>query len=559
MGRTGLWWAWIAALALGPAPLAAQGMRPVARPSAETRAETQAEAGAYLAARAAVAGRDFDPAALWLSRALAGDPADPWLLESALVAEMALGRLDAAAGLADAMDEAGLASPVAALVAITAEAQAGGWQAVLDRARAGGAGGVGPLMDSLARGWAHMGLGDTDAALAAFDEAAQEPGGAGFGRLHRALALAQSGDLAGAEAALETLDAPSGVLARARALSLLGRAPEAVALLDAAFADLDAPTAALRARLAAGEAVPLPGTPALGLAAAFTAVSQALSDEPDALLSLLYARAALALDPARAESALLAAERLEALGRPDLAAEALALVPAADPHFTEAELARADLARRADRDAEAVAILEGLAAAHPGLPAVQAQLGDALRAAGRAAEAEAAYGRAIALYPDDPGPPWFVHFARARARQAGDDWAGAEADLRRALALSPGQPQVLNDLGYGLAERGERLPEALSLIEEAVAEDPTNGAIADSLGWALFRLGRHVEAVAALERAAALLPADVVVNDHLGDAYAAVGRSREARFQWSRALSFAETEEERAPIRGKLGQGAPGG
>ena len=56
-----------------------------------------------------------------------------------------------------------------------------------------------------------------------------------------------------------------------------------------------------------------------------------------------------------------------------------------------------------------------------------------------------------------------------------------------------------------------------------------------------------------------LLPGDAVINDHLGDAYAAVGRDREARFQWSRALSFAETEEERAPIREKLGGGGPSG
>ena len=544
MGQTRLI-ALLAAL-LGPAPLAAQDAGGGAR----------AEAGAYLAARAAVGDRDFAAAALWLPRALAGDPAEPWLLESGVVAELALGRVDEAARLARAMDEAGLDSPVAALAALTAAAAAGDWGAVLSRTEAGG---VNPLMDGLVEGWARMGLGETEAALLAFDAVAAAPGGAGFGALHRALALAQSGDVAGAEAALAAQDAPSAVLARARALSLMGRAPEAVDLIDAAFgADLDAPTAALRARLAAGEAVPLPGTPALGLAAAFTAVSQALSGEDDAILSLLYARAALALDPARPEAALLAAERLEALGRLDLAAEALALVDGSDPLALDADLIRAALARRDDRDAEAVAILDALATAHPDLPAVRARLGDALRAEERFADAEAAYGRAIALYPEDAPSLWWVHFARARARQGLDDWPGAEADLRRALELDPDQPQVLNDLGYGLAERGERLPEALELLEEAVAQDPTSGAIADSLGWALFRLGRHEEAVAALERAILLLPADVVINDHLGDAYAAVGRDREARFQWSRALSFAEGEAEAAPIRAKL-EPAPGG
>jgi Flp pilus assembly protein TadD len=112
---------------------------------------------------------------------------------------------------------------------------------------------------------------------------------------------------------------------------------------------------------------------------------------------------------------------------------------------------------------------------------------------------------------------------------------------------------VLNHLGYSMVERGEDLPEALGMLERAVAMRPDSGAIVDSLGWALFRLGRHEEAVAQLERAATLLPTDPVINDHLGDAYWTVGRLREARFQWSRALSFQPEDAE--AIRVKLAEG----
>jgi len=90
------------------------------------------------------------------------------------------------------------------------------------------------------------------------------------------------------------------------------------------------------------------------------------------------------------------------------------------------------------------------------------------------------------------------------------------------------------------------------MIEEAVAGEPDSGAIVDSLGWVLFRLGRHDEAVVHLERAAALEPVDPVINDHLGDAYWAVGRLREADFQWRRALSFGPEEDEAARIRRKI-------
>ena len=97
------------------------------------------------------------------------------------------------------------------------------------------------------------------------------------------------------------------------------------------------------------------------------------------------------------------------------------------------------------------------------------------------------------------------------------------------------------------------LDEALGMIERAVAARPDDGAIVDSLGWALYRLGRYDDAVVQLEQAVQLMPVDAVVNDHLGDVYWAVGRKREAEFQWRRALSFEpDTEEEAARIRRKL-------
>ena len=95
----------------------------------------------------------------------------------------------------------------------------------------------------------------------------------------------------------------------------------------------------------------------------------------------------------------------------------------------------------------------------------------------------------------------------------------------------------------------------MSLIEHAVATQPNNGAIIDSLGWALFKLGRFEEAVPVLERGSELEATDPVVNDHLGDALWVVGRKLEAQFQWQRALSFDPEEDEAARIRRKIAIG----
>ena len=118
------------------------------------------------------------------------------------------------------------------------------------------------------------------------------------------------------------------------------------------------------------------------------------------------------------------------------------------------------------------------------------------------------------------------------------NWQLGLRDFDRALLLSPNQFQVLNYVGYSLVERGERLEEALSMIERAVAAQPKAGHIIDSLGWAQFRLGYYSDAVVHMERAVELMATDPVVNNHLGDVYWAVGRKTEARFQWRRALSF---------------------
>ena len=136
-----------------------------------------------------------------------------------------------------------------------------------------------------------------------------------------------------------------------------------------------------------------------------------------------------------------------------------------------------------------------------------------------------------------------------------DQWPDAEADFRRALELQPEQPLVLNYLGYTLVEKDLNIDEARDMIERAVAGDPDNGYITDSLGWVLYKIGEFEAAVPHMERAAELLPTDPIINDHLGDVYWSVGRKTEAVFQWKRALSFGPEEDEADRIRRKLDVG----
>ena len=236
----------------------------------------------------------------------------------------------------------------------------------------------------------------------------------------------------------------------------------------------------------------------------------------------------------------------------DLAAETFAAFPPDDPNYVTAEVGRVEALRSQGKSDAAIEALQTLARSHGDLLGVQFALADLLRSQDRFDEAEVAYSAAIDLATAAKSENWVLYFYRGICHEQSKDWALAEADFRKALELNPTQPQVLNYLGYGLVDRGEKLDEALGMIEKAVAADPEQGYIIDSLAWARFKLGHYAEALEPMERASLLEPVDPIVTDHLGDVYWMNDRKLEARFQWRRALSFDPTEADKTRILRKL-------
>jgi tetratricopeptide (TPR) repeat protein len=128
----------------------------------------------------------------------------------------------------------------------------------------------------------------------------------------------------------------------------------------------------------------------------------------------------------------------------------------------------------------------------------------------------------------------------------------AIASLTAAIASDPLSAPALNSLGYTLAERGERLPEAVSFIERALKVEPDNPSYLDSLGWALFKQGRSEEAEPYLRKAADALPSQSVIHDHYGDVLLRRGKLREAISAWERALAGDGEDVDRAAIQKKI-------
>lgn len=518
-------------------------------------------AGNYLAARAAVIEGNHRVAAIYFENALAADPGNPMLIGNAIFANAALGQWGRAETIADMLPSEVEGQELVNLVRMVRGLADGDLVSARSAIEAGQ--GAGPLIDPLAIGWIYLGEGDMSRATEAFLDVAAEPGMADIAHTHLALARAAVGDFEGANAILSGDEFgplstnERSVRARAEVLVQLDRRDDALELLDFFTDNMPVPAlVALRDRIAAQETVPpydFLTTWQQGLAEVFHTIAEALGgDTGSSSLPLLYARAANGIEPGHTEALILAGRLLMEAEQFTLAADAFTEVPQGDPQYVEGQLGRADAYFSAERADDALEVLRALAAEYPELSTVQASLADALRRTEHCVEAVEYYTAALDLVDITQTRYWFVYYARGICREFTGDYEAAEADFRQALVLNPGQPQVLNNLGYSLVEQRRNLDEALDMIERAVEAQPESGYIVDSLGWVLYRLGRFEEAVEPMERAVELLPNDPIVNDHLGDVYWLVGRQREARFQWERALSFEPDEDEATRIRRKL-------
>ena len=183
--------------------------------------------------------------------------------------------------------------------------------------------------------------------------------------------------------------------------------------------------------------------------------------------------------------------------------------------------------------------LQQIAAQNPeqrvALTQAEAQL---LRDASAYKDAFDLLGTALAKTPDNPE----LLYEHAMAAEKIDRIDVLEASLRKLIAVKPDNADAYNALGYTLADRNQRLPEARELIEKALKLSPDNAYIIDSMGWVLFRLGRNAEALEHLRRAYSLRP-DAEIAAHLGEVLWATGQQDEARKIWLQALKEHEKNE----------------
>ena len=161
-----------------------------------------------------------------------------------------------------------------------------------------------------------------------------------------------------------------------------------------------------------------------------------------------------------------------------------------------------------------------------------------MRAADRDGQALAAYEEALRYRPQSRA----LRMQRAHLLLDLKKHRRAIREMEGLLAEHPRDSEVLNALGYTLADRGIRLEEAHGHISLALELDPGSPAIVDSMGWVLYRLGRKEEAVPLLEQALEGLP-NPEVAAHLCEVLYELGQTERADELLSDSLVQYEDED----------------
>lgn len=114
--------------------------------------------------------------------------------------------------------------------------------------------------------------------------------------------------------------------------------------------------------------------------------------------------------------------------------------------------------------------------------------------------------------------------------------------LRKIIAQNPSYYNAYNALGFSLADRNMRLPEAKQLIIKALTFAPDDPFITDSLGWVEFRMGNLGAALSYLQKAYKDR-ADAEIAAHLGEVLWKMKRQEEALKIWREGLNTAPSNE----------------
>jgi tetratricopeptide (TPR) repeat protein len=128
----------------------------------------------------------------------------------------------------------------------------------------------------------------------------------------------------------------------------------------------------------------------------------------------------------------------------------------------------------------------------------------------------------------------------------------AREQYKRALDLDPQMPVAANNLAWDYAQNGGNLDVALQLAQTAKAKLPNEAQVSDTLGWIYYKKDLAGLAITSLEEATKQAPSDPSIRYRLGLAYLKSGDQQKARGALVQALKlnpqFREADDARKAL-----------
>jgi tetratricopeptide (TPR) repeat protein len=281
-------------------------------------------------------------------------------------------------------------------------------------------------------------------------------------------------------------------------------------------------------------------------------------------------------------------------GHYDEAAQRFERVLAQDPRQYEISYLLGVVHRRRGHDDEAIAVFESIPPGNSKYVDARTQIAGIHE---RRGEYREALEQVLAAREHQTARPLDLYVASLRAKTG--DFAGAVAFLEALLEQSPGDPEVLynlgvlygeqgeqqqalaymrqvldhnpdhagalNYIGYTWAEQGERLDEAEEMVQRALQIRPDDGFITDSLGWIYYMRARPLiergdlvagrellqRSLLELHKAAEMTGGDPVISEHLGDVYLLLEDKQRALENYEEALAHEPRQHEQPDLLGK--------
>ncbi|NUN04908.1 MAG: tetratricopeptide repeat protein [Bdellovibrio sp.] len=125
-------------------------------------------------------------------------------------------------------------------------------------------------------------------------------------------------------------------------------------------------------------------------------------------------------------------------------------------------------------------------------------------------------------------------------------------EMKRVLEIDPNHVQGMNYLAFTWAEMNLHLPEAEDLARRALALEPKDGYILDTLGWILYKQAKFAESIKFLEAAHKYQGTVSIIAEHLGDAYYKQAMVDKAKKMYRKAADLETDKKKVDEIRSKI-------